>query len=394
MATHIGVGYSAHADAAEAGREAALQALIPLQGYPSEATIAFFTPELDPEQVLAGVRSATGQTRLVGSCSRGVIVSQGIFDSGVAVLALHSDEIQVIAEIAPHIVTEPAGMGTALSRQVWSQIDGAFQDHNRLMMMLESTSDSTAMIKFIEAVSNEVGVIYPMAGGRTVDVTGRHEHSLFLNGDPYLDAVLATLFLTPGPVGVGVRHGYSPLGHPLIISRVEGNTIHELDGKSAFAVYAAQFPAYPELTQETFASFAIDHPLGLPRVGGEYIIRDPYAVRPDGALLCAGALPQYAVVRIMEGNHESLIASAREAAADALAALAGAQPQLALVFSCVTRLNHLGEAVSEELQAIREVIGLDTPLLGIVTYGEIAAQPGTYPVYHNKVVIVALIGAS
>src|SRR5690606_40278297 len=97
-------------------------------------------------------------------------------------------------------------------------------------------------------------------------------------------------------------------------------------------------------------------------MGREYIIRDPYASAPDGALLCAGALPKHSVVRIMQGDRTSLLESAHLAAADALAALEGKPPVAAFIFSCVTRVAYLGSAITEELALIRSVIGQETPL--------------------------------
>jgi hypothetical protein len=213
-----------------------------------------------------------------------------------------------------------------------------------------------------------------------------------LNEAQYADAIGATLFLTPGPIGVGVRHGYQPLGRPLVVIRIEGNILYELDGKTAFEAYAEQLQD-PTLTSENFAKVAENHPVGLPQMGREYIIRDPYASGPNGSLHLAGQLPKHAVVRIMKGDRESLLNSARQAAEDAMAGLGGKPPLFALVFDCITRVNYLGEAASVEIETIQQVLGPETPVIGLVSFGEIAAQPYSPPAFHNKAVVVGVVGA-
>jgi hypothetical protein len=244
----------------------------------------------------------------------------------------------------------------------------------------------------VQTMGDELGPFYRLAGGGVADTSGRGKQPTFLNGKTYKDAAAVALLMTPGQVGVGVRHGYEPLGRPLVITRAQGNILYELDGRSAFQAYVEQFPDHPDLTPQSFAQFALDHPLGLPQMGREYIVRDPYAAQPDGAILCAGVIPEHAVVRIMAGNRETMIQSAREAAVEAMRPLAGRQPLLAFVFSCVTRLNYLGPAAQEEVAVIREVVGSETPLIGLFSFGEIAAPLNSSVTLHNKAAVVGVIG--
>jgi hypothetical protein len=131
--------------------------------------------------------------------------------------------------------------------------------------------------------------------------------------------------------------------------------------------------------------------LGLPQAEQEYIVRDPYAATPDGALLCAGMLPEGAQVQIMIGDRSTLVRSAREAAAEAMRSLKGRQPLLALAFSCVSRLSYLGPTAPVEIASLRAVIGSSTPLFGLFSFGEIAARPGSPAHIQNKTVSVGII---
>ena len=392
MATQVGIGFSQLANPLEAGQWATRQALEPLTGREPHLVMLFSTADMEPGQMLAGVRAVAGEVPLVGGCSTGVIAPPGTFSSGVAVLALYSDEIQVATDIAPGLSQDPMGGGQALVQRLRARTEEARRATRGLLLTLLSIQESLGLVTVIEAMGNELGPLGRLIGGGVQDPSGRVTRPTFLNGEMHGDAAATALFLTPGPVGVGVRHGYKPLSRPLVITRVQGNILYELDGRPAFQAYVEQFPDHPELVPENFGQFASDYPLGLPQLGREYIVRDPYGARPDGALACAGLLPEHAVVRIMVGNRATLIQSAREAAVEAVQPLEGRRPLLALVFSCVSRLAYLGPAAQEEIAAIREVVGSETPLIGLFSFGEVAAQPDSPPTLHNKTVVVGVIG--
>lgn len=392
MTTQVGVGFSQLASPLKAGYGATEQALAPLGGQDPDLVVLFSTTDLEPGQVLAGARAMAGEAPLVGGCSAGVIVPQGAFSSGVAVLALRSEEMQVVADIGSGASQDPMGTGRGLVRRLWARREEAHGDWNGLLLTLISNLEGREAT-VVEAMGDELGPLCRLVGGGVQDPSGRVHCPIFLNSEACGDVVAAALFLTPGLVGVGVRHGYEPLGRPLVVSRVEGNVLYELDGRSAFQAYIEQFPNHPELTLQNFGQFALNYPLGLPQVGREYIVRDPFGARPDGALECAGMIPQHAVVRIMAGNRKTLIWSAREAAAEAMQPLGGRRPLLALVFSCVSRLAYLGPAAQEEVAAIRQVIGPQTPLIGLFSFGEVAAQVDSPPTLHNKTVVVAVMGS-
>jgi len=122
------------------------------------------------------------------------------------------------------------------------------------------------------------------------------------------------------------------------------------------------------------------------------MVRDPISAQSDGALVFGSSVPEYVATRIMTGDRETVLEAAREAAVDAMHVLEGKRPLLALVFSCVTRLVYLGPAAQEEIAIIREVIGAETPMIGLSSFGEIAAQESSPANIHNKTVVVGVIG--
>jgi hypothetical protein len=394
MTTQVGVGFSQLNNPTEAGRQAAQQALEPLDNREPHLVILLIASDIKQDQalaMLAEVRAVTGEAPLIGGCNSGIIVSQGAFTSGMAVLALRSDEIQVVTDMVADVKQNPARNGRSLVRRLRARRKEKHRASNELLLTLLDAQHGVSTT-LVEAMGDELGPLCRLVGGGIMDSTRQITRSTFLNGETVEDVVVAALLLTPGLVGVRGRHGYKPLGRPLVVTRSEGDVVYELDGRSAFQAYTEQFPDDPELVLENFGSFAMDYPLGIPQMGREYIVRDPLQARPDGSLEFGGPIPENAVVRIMNGDRKTLIQSAKESAMEAMYLLKGRRPLLALVFSCITRLNYLGEAAQEEVAVIREVVGAETPLIGIFSFGEVGAQSDGPPTFHNKTVVVGIIG--
>ena len=67
------------------------------------------------------------------------------------------------------------------------------------------------------------------------------------------------------------------------------------------------------------------------------------------------------------------------------------------MFSCVGRKLVLGRRIQEEVDAVRECIGLDVPLIGFYTYGEIGPIDKTVKElssvkFHNETVVLWVLG--
>ena len=76
----------------------------------------------------------------------------------------------------------------------------------------------------------------------------------------------------------------------------------------------------------------------------------------------------------------------------------GTKPKLLLIFNCIAREKLFGEKASDEIHAVRRIIGLDVPVLGFYTYGEQAPINGevrdtekiSSKFYNETIVMLAL----
>lgn len=50
----------------------------------------------------------------------------------------------------------------------------------------------------------------------------------------------------------------------------------------------------------------------------------------------------------------------------------------------------MGKDFEKELNVIRETIGIDVPMLGVLTFGEVGSYTNA-PLFHNKTLVLATI---
>ncbi len=199
--------------------------------------------------------------------------------------------------------------------------------------------------------------------------------------------------------GMGVRHGWEPIGLPMKATKAQGGKLIEVDNRPALSIYEDYFgKEAEELIKEPIAKMAYTYPLGMSVEGSpELLIRDVVIANEKGEITCAAEIPEGSEIRLMLGDYDKAIKAAKEAAENALIQLKGAKPKTIFVFNCVARHKLLGSRIGEEIAAIQDVLGKEVPLIGFYTYGEIAPLSGALgadcrSVFHNETMTLLVLG--
>ncbi len=236
---------------------------------------------------------------------------------------------------------------------------------------------------------NQLGPDKQFIGGGAGSLKLKQAPCLFSNRGLIGNA--AQIIALPGHLSLGVRHGWKELAGPFLVTEAEGNTIHTLNYKPAYSLYREAIESMSPLRfdQSDFFSIAKNFPLGVERLNEEILIRDP--VRVDGsALVCVGQVPDHAMVYLMRGEADNLIAAAEEATDIAKANCRG-ETVGALLFDCISRTLFLEERFDEELSRVAARLPLDCELAGALTLGEIASSPQGGVHFLNKTLATGLL---
>jgi len=370
------VGRSAHPDAATAGREAARAALSGNDH--ARLLIVFASGAYELPLVAAEVGAVAAGVPVVGCSSAGEIDASGagVDDPSVVVLALGGDGLQV-STTAVSASADPRDAGARAAACVG---DVAGAEHRVLLLLSDGPSHRQPQI--VRGAYSVAGAGIPLVGG--IGGLPRHgEGASLIYGATILeDAVIGVAIGSDAPLSVGVRHGWRPVGDPMLVTRAAPGRVLELDGRPAAEVYRERLGG-PQPVEVTLA-----HPLGMGRRVGEHHVRwvgDDGAA--DGSL--SSAIPAGALVWLMESDLDGVQRATDAACREALDGLDGEAARALLIFDCNARLLFLGDAVDDEVARILGHAG-DAAVAGLYTYGEIARTRGTAGFHQQTLVVLAI----
>ncbi len=399
MSINASVGIADGEDAYTVGANACQDALDRLKDKQPSALLVFSSVHFNQEKMLRGVRSVAPTATLVGCSTAGEITTEGPAKRhSIAVMAIKTDDISFFAGVGEHIATGAREAGKAAADAVKKQAPDEKLD--AFMMFPDVLVGNGADI--VRGVLESLGSHFPLVGGAAGDDFEFKKTYQYLNDNVYSGAVIGLGLKGKFKMGIGVKHGWIPIGTPKKVTKSSGSILHELDGQPAIKIYEDYFGAEraSELRTETLAKLAITYPLGMQVEGSEeLLIRDPITVDEKGSITCAAEIPEGSEIRLMIGSREEAVKVAKLAAENALTQLGGGKPKVIIIFNCIARSKLFGERAGDEIDAIQEVLGKDVPLIGFYTYGEQAPLGGEVmninkcnPAFHNETVVICVLG--
>ena len=310
---------------------------------------------------------------------------------------LRSQSVPIFGGVFPSIIhgTQRHDRGTLVlgfHEAVQVAVVTALSDRHGLEPQLQALmpllGDATSMLTLVDGLSANiesfVDSLYEMFGAKTPVVGG---------GAGYLDFVqrpclfcrlgmiedAALLVALESRIDSGIAHGWEKLEGPFLATRSHANVLEELNYSPAFDVYRQIVEEHSGMrfSESGYLAISKTYPLGIESVDGDFLVRDPIR-HVDGHLVCVGEVPQNATVYLLKGDAERLIASAGDAAEQALhgrcSRLNGddSQHYRALVFDCISRVMFLDEDFTAELQAIDHALPGAASVVGVLSLGEIA----------------------
>ncbi|MDD4412381.1 MAG: FIST N-terminal domain-containing protein [Patescibacteria group bacterium] len=386
MSIQAGAGYSQNTKNSQAaGAEAIQKALLTAGNEAIKLITVFTTEQYDEAAVIKGIQSVVGETPLIGCTAASVIINGKTFTDAVAVSVLRSDTLNIALSLSENISGQSKEAGRNLAINLSKQIKDEDNSQNVILMLLDASKTTGIVSDVIDGAYEILGASYRFIGGGSSDNLHFKKSFQFLNGKIYQDAVVAACLTTTTSQTISLKHGWTPTSINMIVTKVDGKVIKEIDGSPALKIYMeALNQDVASFNFDNFYNFASAHPLGLPTSRGEYIIRDPFsASTTDNSITFVSEVPENSIVRIMKGTPETLLEASATAATQVKDNLGEQQPALIFIADCVSRLLFLGNHTADELSNISS-IGENVPMIGFFSLGEIGIEKGGAPAFYNK----------
>lgn len=381
----VSVGSSIHADASEALEEALGQLDLPA---PPKLLVLMAAPRYPLAPLAATLRQQLGSALLIGCSSSGEIASGAAISHGLVLWALGGSGIRVSTGFG---LCETQGLRSAASEAA-----GCLERLERLehtVLMLLSDGLSGDQMDVVRGAYDVATAEVPLVGGCAGDYLAMRSTQQLHDQRVMEGSVVAAAISSERPLGVGVSHGWTPVGEPMLVTGSRGTQLSRLDDRPALDVFLDFFqPPEPVRNDPAaFADFAATHPIGIRR-------RDRIEMRhitgfdaETRSLVMVAEVPQGALAFLTEGDVDSVLTAAAQSCVAAIDALGGTAPKGLLLFDCVSRRAVFREdRVQEETELISRCSG-GVPMAGFYTYGEIARTKGAGG-FHNQTLVTLAIG--
>lgn len=377
----------------EAARGAGLEALKNLGGEKPEIIFAFSSVKYNQDDVLRGLREVFQDAYIVGGSAAGEIVSGSTIFDGVNVFAIASDAIKFSVGYGIDISKDSFKAGAMAALSVIENNKGV-KPTIFIALFDGLTGNGTEIVSGIKSV---LGIDFPIIGGSLGDDYLFKKTYGYYNDKVLTDTAIGIGLSGDFTYGFGVNHGWEPVGLRFKVTKSEGILVKEINGKPALYFYEDYFNKNTEdFIKESIARTICGYPLGVEiNKGEDFLIREPLFVNKRGEISFTSSIPTGSYIRLMIGDRDKVIQSAKKAAQTALEQLNRQLPKFALVFNSAARNNLLGMRFREENLAVQNAIGLQTPMFGFYTYGEVGpllGKKGTTAYFHNGALGLLLVG--
>ena len=377
------VGESRLADSRAAGVEAATIASAFVE---PKLFVAFAGHQHDLAALVAGVRGIAGDVDVIGCTTGGEIGIGGPTDDGVVVMGLGGPGLSVATRVATVVEGDLRTAGAAAADAL-----GDIPEREHRVLLLLSDGLAGDQQEVVRGAYSQAGATVPLVGGCAGDGMEMRSTQLIHNGTIGSGLVIGAAISSVAPLGIGVHHGWEPVGDPVLITRSTGNVVHSIDEEPALDRYLRLHGAPAELAEdpEAFTHWAATHPIGLHRRNREEVRFISGCDPVDRSITSIAGLPEGALAWAMTGSSDSVLDATDIACADALRHLDGPAVGV-LAFDCVARRGVMGdEGIRAEVDRIRTRVG--APIAGFYTYGEFARVQGASG-FHNQTLVTLAIG--
>ncbi|MCR5354906.1 MAG: GGDEF domain-containing protein [Lachnospiraceae bacterium] len=154
--------------------------------------------------------------------------------------------------------------------------------------------------------------------------------------------------------------GWSSIGYPLEVTKVEGPVVYEIDSKPAYDVYN-HYISIPQ--DDDFFYNALVFPWEIEVDKDTRYIRHAKSVNPDGSIVMSSFIPQGSKIRISYGDPRRIISSTKLAEAQII----DFAPQVVRVYNCMGRMLFWGQQAEIEVEEVSKYVNVT----GFSALGEI-----------------------
>lgn len=393
-----GVAMASEGDDRAMGLQAASAARSQLRHFAPSLALAFFSAELDPQEVNKGLLEVLGGCPIIGTSTAGEICNGSVARS-VVVAIIASRHLRIRVGMGGHVGKDfREAVRQALGQaQVLDYFDSGHPFHHMMSISAPGIPgvSSNLMIVFSPgatktqpSLSHDIHTHLrrysanriPIFGGSSGDNLRFESNFQMVNGCVSTDSIALAFIESEVLFGMGLAHGFAPTRKGALVTRASEHVVYELDGRPAAEVCSEILGIPLDEPGEDVFGFS-RFPFGSTDVYGNSILQVPERVLADGAVQFAPLMNTDQVITLMSGTETEIAQAGLSAYKKAVRQARLSRPAVAFMLSCALR-KRLMTHEQQELEPIQR--HTSTPLCGFYTYGEKGLSDDGLPVYCNQ----------
>ena len=399
----IGIGLSVGKNAILAAEEATRMAKInKINKEKIDLALVFSSTTLSPAALSKTLNSLLGGVPIIGSTGAAIISEQGIFENGLVLMLLSLPKgIYFSIAYTKDIKTKSA---ISSGEELGEKLLYGFKNLPRNLSLIFFDRLIEESSNFIYGLQEHLGHSFPCIGVSASDTAQSLKTSLYFNQGTINDGCAAILWGGRLTFGLGIQHGWKPLGKPRTVTASSDNIVKTIDGEPAVKLYKEYLACDIPKLKKDLKHLSLFYPIGVFLEGEqEYLLRNILTIEEDGSLVCQGNIPQTSTIRLMISTKETCLAATYQAIDEAKKNLSGQVIRLtkektarvAIVFSSISRYTLLRRDAKRELEIIKENLEPNTPIIGLYTYGTLAPlKASSYrgrAYFHNQTIAILIV---
>jgi hypothetical protein len=404
------VGWSTAEDARAAVREAVAKMRAGLGGKTPSYVVASFTVFYDRDGTVNALRAELGEkVQIHGlTTASGLMTNDGLHVGRVfGLLGVASDEVAFgVGEADPDKASSLEDAGRAAILQAIAAAGRQPTDKPDMILFSASMRRGGEM-KLLDGIASVVGPDLPVLGGNSGDEKFDGSWSQFTHRGAYSDGLVVTAVYSKNKIGWAFENGFRITDKTGIVTKSDGKTLYEIDGRPALDVYNEWLNGalmdYINLKGHwDIAGWTAQYPLCkvLRGPNGQVGYMTSHPV-PKEADMATKTIPIYALIeegsriQLFSGTWQTIMNRAELAPANALIRgdIARDDALFGVLFFCGGAYACIPEGERTKLPLlVNNAIGDDVPFIGMITAGEQGYIPGVRNVSANLVESMVVVG--
>ena len=157
MATKIGIGFSEHLNAEIAAKDAAFLSKTILNEDTIDLAIIFSSSHYQPQKTFPILTKVLNTTKIIGSSTAGIILPDAIKTKGIAVLTIHSDDMEFGVGSVNHLKTQDSFQaGSLLAKNSLND----YKSQGRQAFLFFSDTQMANHSNFLKGLQSVLGNIF------------------------------------------------------------------------------------------------------------------------------------------------------------------------------------------------------------------------------------------